>query len=305
MSKKPLICGAFLPLLLLNTNAFANDKNPWQFSAELGIQSDSNVVVEDVDRDSATDNLAQHTRLSIGYNQKTDDKFEFGGTYSFVSKNYRSLDEFDTDMRMLNLKASKKFDKVKLGINAIHVEADLNDDAFVVYKQVVPNLSYFINKKNFIYLSYLLGQKEFEALTQRDADQGEFGLNYYHLIRGLNNYITAGFSYKDEDAEDNVYSYNQLELKLAYTYRTKIADYPSRLKLSYRYQRRDYDQQEHPVFNLFRLDKRNQLKFSTKVNLTERLYSEFEVTSNMVGSNLDVFEYDQTKVGLLIGYEFK
>lgn len=293
-----------LPVLLVSATPLADEKSPWQFNLQFGIESDSNVVVEDVERNSAADSLSYQSRVSLGYNHKTKNKSEFGASYSFSRKDYNSLDSFDTDIHLVNLKASHKFKDAKVGINATRAKAYLDDDAFVVYEKVTPNVSYYFDKKNFIYLSYTLGEKTFEDLHERSADQQELGFNYYHLLQGLNHYLTAGLEYKDEDAEEHFYSYQQWQFKLSYNYRSRLFDMPTRLKLSYRYQDRDHDSDEHPLLGEFRQDERNQLKLNYRISLPNNFFSEIELTGNFNQSNLEAADYDQTKFGILIGYKF-
>lgn len=304
MKVKTVAVSLLLPTLLVTAQSVAKEKSPWQFNLELGVESDSNVVIEDVERNSAADNLNYQSRVSLGYNHKTPNKTEFGASYSFFRKDFHSLDDFDSDIHMVNLKASHKFDKAKVGINATRADAYLNDDAFVVYQQVTPNVSYYFDKKNFVYVSYTVGDKEFDELDERNADQQELGFNFYHLFQGLNQYVTAGVEYKDEDADELFYSYRQWQFKLSYTYRSRVFDQPSRIKLSYRYQDRDYNSDFHPILDEYRQDERNQLKLNWRIDLPHNLYSEFELTGNFNESNLEAANYDQTKFGVLLGYKF-
>lgn len=291
--------------LMVCSNVGATETSPWDFAFELGAENDSNVVNDDAEQNSGTDSVNRQLKLTLGYKKKLANKSNWSANYTYFNKDYLSIDKFDSDLHMVSLKTSRKFDAVKLGIGALFVDSNLNSKDFVQLKQISPNLSYFFNKTNYFHSTLSFGQKDFSSNDDRSTDQTAVAANYYHLFNGLNNYITAGVKFKDENASEAEYSYDLFEFKLSYTYRSKFFEWPSRLNLSYRYQKRDYSDEINDDIDAFRLDKRNQLAAKYRINWPSKFYSEFEFVRNFNQSNLASADYDQNKVGFLVGYKLK
>ena len=280
--------------------------SPWQFDFEIGVEDDSNVVVDDNDQNANADSLAQQLKLSAGYKHKSQDKiFESSVNYSYLNTNYQDLNQFDSQLHLVNGKIQKKFDDAKIGLSAQWIDAELNKQSFLNLKQITPNLSYFFDKTNYIYSSVTLGHKSFAQSPQRDADQQAISVSYYRLFNGLNHYITFSGKYKQEDADQSLYSYQQNELKVKYNYRRNWFNLRHKLSISYRYQKRDYDEQEHPQIGEFRADKRHQWQGKWRINWTEQWFSELSLTRNIHHSNISFADYDQNKIGFSLGFSVR
>ncbi|MCJ8270334.1 MAG: hypothetical protein MJK04_13145 [Psychrosphaera sp.] len=294
-----------LALTLFCTSAVANEDSPWDFAFELGAENDSNVVIEDTDQTSNTDSVNRQLKLALGYKHKTQNKTTLSAHYTYFDKDYQSVDQYDSNIHLLSFKTSHKFDAVKIGIAALFVDSNLNSKDFIQVKQISPSLSYFFNKTNYFHGSLSFGEKDFSHDEDRSASQRGVSMNLYHLFNGLNNYITAGFKFKDESAIESEHSYNMFEYKLSYIYRSQVFDFPSKLNLSYRYQKRIYEEEFNDDIDDFRHDKRHQLSATYRIEWQPRWYSEFDVTHNANQSNLEAADYDQTRFGFLMGYKLK
>ncbi|SFD65792.1 hypothetical protein [Pseudoalteromonas denitrificans] len=297
---------AFIGLLctlLVFPSVFASEKSPWKLVFELKGESDSNVVNDDIEEDSGSDSISRQFKLAMGYKQKLSKKTNVGAYYTYFSKNYLAIDGYDSDIHLVKLKTSHKFDKLKMNIDGIFANSTIDSERFLHLKQLSPSLSYFINKTNYLHGSVSLGKKDYEYLEERSVTQKSISGKYYYMLNGLNHYMTAGIKLKDENAREVLYSYDMLEFKLAYTYRMQLFDLRTRLNLNYRYQNRDYSDEEHWDIGEFRSDKRNQFRVAYRINWPLQLYSELELIRNFNQSNLDSADYNQTKIGLMLGYK--
>ncbi|NQZ06229.1 MAG: hypothetical protein HRT35_03620 [Algicola sp.] len=305
MKKFACLASCLFGLMLFSADSNATQDSPWNLAFELGAENDSNVVIEDTDQTSNTDNVNRQLKLALGYKHKTQNNTKMSANYSYFNKDYESVDTYDSDIHLLNVKVSHKFDAVKIGIAALFVDSTLDSEDFVQMKQISPSLSYFFNKTNYFHGSLNLGEKDFAHDDDRSASQRGVSMNLYHLFNGLNHYISAGFKFKDESAIESEYSYNMFEYKLSYVYRSRIFDFPSKLNLSYRLQKRIYEEEFNDDIGDFRHDTRNQLAATYRIDWQQSWYSEFEVTRNLNESNLEAADYDQTKFGFLVGYKLK
>jgi hypothetical protein len=303
MKRFACLASCLLSLVLKSTDSNATQESPWDFAFELGAENDSNVVIDDTDQTSNTDSVSRQYKLALGYKHKTQNNTTMSANYTYFNKDYESIDTYDSDIHMLSLKTSHKFNAVKVGFAALFIDSNLNARDFIQVKKISPSLSYFLNKTNYFHSTVSLGQKDFDRDDNRSASQHGVSMNLYHLFNGLNHYISAGFKFKDESANDSEYSYNLFEYKLSYVYRSKIFDFPSKLDLSYRLQKRIYEEEFNDDIGDFRHDKRNQLAATYRIDWKQSWYTEFDVTRNLNESNLEAADYDQTKFGLLVGYK--
>jgi hypothetical protein len=295
-------------LLLLAITAHANEQpeNPWKVGVEFGVEDDSNVVVDDNDSNTDSDNLNRQSKLSLGYNHKmTNPKIDSSFGYTFFSNDYQTLDAFDSKLHLFNFKTSRKFADVKLGLSAQWVDSSLDHNDFLQLKQVGTNASYFINKTNYLYSAVKLGRKTFAQDSDRNANQRTLSANYYRLFNGLNHYVLIGGKLKYERAQSQVFSYDLAELKAQYVYRKSILTVPTKVSLGYRYQKRDYANAWHPDINKYRKDRRHQLFGTLRLQWNNQWYSELSLVHNANDSNLAFADYDQSRISFLVGFELK
>ncbi len=305
MKRFACLASCLLSLVMISADSNASDESPWDFAFELGAEDDSNVVIEDTDQTSNTDSTNRQYKLALGYKHKTQNNTTMSANYTYFNKDYESIDTYDSDIHMLSVKTSHKFDAVKVGIAALFVDSNLNSQDFIQVKKISPSLSYFFNKTNYFHSTVSFADKDFEFDDDRSATSQGVSMSLYHFFNGLNHYISAGFKFKDESANDAEYSYNMFEYKLSYVYRSKLFDFPSKLDLSYRLQKRIYEEEFNADIGDFRHDKRNQLAATYRLDWTQNWYSEIDVTRNLNESNLAAADYDQTKFGFLVGYKLK
>jgi hypothetical protein len=76
------------------------------------------------------------------------------------------------------------------------------------------------------------------------------------------------------------------------------------LKLSYYYQRRDYDQIPDPVTEEFRLDKRDDWEMELTSHFTERFTTTLFYGRSQNDSNILQQQYQQNALSLMFNYHF-
>ena len=288
---------------LFCSSGFAEEDSNFSGSLEAGVQSDSNVVVDEVEEGSDEDSNNRQFKFALNYKKALKDAGQWSASYRYNNKIYLSADGFDTELHIGSLGYSQKFDKVKLGVNVNYADASLDNKAFLKLKHVTPNLSWFINKTRMLNASWQYGTKDFADRPERSATQNTLSLSVSELFNGVNHYISVGGKLRHESADTAHHGYDQWSVRISHHYRTRLWDKPLKSVVSYRYQDREYEL-EHPQVGALREDERQQLQARFTLDWTDSFYNELTLTRNSHQSNLTAADYDQHKVGLMFGYQW-
>lgn len=306
MSLRYLLSAALLSSLCLGVSAQERNKEVHSFKGNvtLGIEQDSTLSIDELDVSNSTDSNAQRYKLNGRYQYRPDDTNKMSFSYTFTSKNYEDQDEFDSDTHLWNLSVSTEVEDVTIGVRSQWVDSSLNNNDFLDIKQFSPYVSLFAGKEWFFSGSVRVSDKELVNNPDRNSRGFMASLDAYYFISGLNHYLQFNVRSRDEDAESDEFDYETSEFKVTYTKRFRIYELLNKVKLSWRWQERDYDKQINEVIGDFRRDNRNQWQVSWEVEFSEDWMLEASARRNNNNSNLISADYDQNTYALSLRYDF-
>lgn len=270
----------------------------------IGMEYNDTLSVTEIDATSTEDDTAIVVDLDLRYKKpiNSDTNAELG--YSFSRSLYDDFDNFDIQSHLISGDINHKFGDIKGGLTYRFFDFELDNDPLLDLQQISPYFTRFIGKEVFIRGSYTYSKKEYDTFTTRDAKTNSIELDAYYFIDGSQLYISGGYSYRDEDANAPQYDYDSNILKAAVTKKIKVAEYDSKLKLSYRHEERDYSSIT-PSIGAVRDDTRRRAKLSWEFDISDDVKTilEYQHTNNK--SNLASADYNQNVAGIMVEYAFK
>jgi hypothetical protein len=270
-----------------------------RFSAELGmgVEYDSNIAVEEVDRASNESDYALTINAGLGMERDLSDTAEFGLTYDYNQSIYNEFSQVDRQTHLLGSSLNFDLARVDTGISLFYINSRLDGEPFLEFYMVSPAVSGFLAKKWFARAAYVYTDKIIEDRSERDAttNAGEADLYYFH--RGLRSYFNLGYRFRDEDANADRYDYESNSLKLRYIYRTELFSKLAKLELAWRYEDREYSSLT-PQIGEARDDKRHRWRLDFEIPvLWDGSVMQFYYGYADYESNLPQADYTQTITG--------
>jgi len=297
-SRKPL----FLALLMCCGDLC---KASTEVSADLafGIEHDSNVAVDEVDRSS---NLGDNGRRFGGgirvdhdFNQNVSGKISYG----FNAIDYAEFDRLSRRTNTLGTALSFKLGSLKGGVDYFFTNSRLDNTNFLSYHRLSPSLSGFISKRWFFRGGYVYGDKTLEQRSGRDATSHGLETDAYYFWRGLRRYFNLGYAYKTENSRANRFDFKGHTIKLRAVQRFQLGANLSTLEGGLRYEQRDY-QSITPSIGENRFDDRIKIFVRLDYAMTQRLTWRFYTEYSDYQSNLPSADYDQTVLGTEMRFSF-
>ena len=193
----------------------------------MGLEYDSNIAVEEVDRVSNQSDYALTLNAGAGMELDISKATEFGLTYDYNQSIYSEFSQVDRQTHILGTSLNLDLAQVDTGISFFYINSRLDGEPFLELYMASPSVSGFLAKKWFARGAYVYSEKLIENRSARDAttNAGEADLYFFH--RGLRSYFNLGYRFRDEDANADRYDYTSHSLKLRYIYRfvlfTKLA----------------------------------------------------------------------------------
>ena len=295
----------FLGLLALTVSTMAKG-GPFSGDADVavGYGYDSNVSIDEVDLNTNIGDKFSDVRLSGGLDYQSDDELKLSARMTLSNKYYNTFDQFDNALILSSVAAKKKWGKWELGFTARYIDFKLDGDGFQELTQLSPTLSWFINKKSYLRIALETTDESYDDRKTRDNDRDEVSLSYYYFLNGLRHYITLHAEIANEDAKSRVFSNDAWQVRLVYQKRLNKILKDSTLKLSYRYQERDYDDQQNPGIGDFREDNRHRYEIELEVPVNSHWSIAAELVYSDYRSNLGSADYTQNVAQLTVKYEF-
>ncbi len=215
---------------------------PAQYSAEVGIgmEYDTNVSVEEVDRASNQGDYALTLDLSLEAQKELSDRLEVAATYDFSQNLYKEFSQVDRQTHILGTDLVLNSDAVDAGISLYYINSRLDNEKFLELYRVSPSVSGFLARKWFARGAYVYSNKSIENRPERDASTNSGEADLYYFRRGLRSYFNLGYRYKDEDADADRLDYTSNSLKLRYIHRFEMFSRIAKLELAWRYEDRNY-----------------------------------------------------------------
>lgn len=286
--------------------ASSQQNDALQISGEVGIEygNDSNVVVEEIDLTTSFGDTFFKFTGKVGAEFEFDGRQTVSASLSLTDRNFSDAETFDLQTVLFTSGYKFKHEDFTFGFDYRHANAELGGNDFLTLTQISPSISFFLTKKNFFRLAYTNIDKELDNDPSRDADSNEYAIDYYYFWKGLNDYFISSVKWRQEEAENGLFSYDGYQLRLAYKKRYDMLDFKSRLTLDVRYRARDYNDVFDAALGDFRKDTRRTFTLNKEVELTAKLSALLDIAHIDNTSNLANLDYNETVVSTGLEYQF-
>ena len=282
----------------------ANDKHEFGGRIELGIESDSTIIIDEIDRVDATNNNANLLRLSLNYDYQYSEKDKFSGSVINIRKDFEKSNQFDSTLQIFSGSYSHEFANYSVGIRNQFIRSDLNTENFMNMEQYAPYVSFFVGRHWFVNLSYSFADKRIKTSDVRSAYNRELGVNLYYFLQGINHYVLFSTRYRDENARDDLFNYTSEQYRLSWVRKFHWGGLLHKLRLSTRFQRRDFNQKALPGTEDFRVDYQRQWEAQWETNINDNWLVAFTIRESEQDSNFIVAQYEQETRNLTLQYQF-
>tara|TARA_R110002110_G_scaffold415561_1_gene650776 strand:+ start:76286 stop:77221 length:936 start_codon:yes stop_codon:yes gene_type:complete len=287
------------------TLADADQVKPLEFDADIGIgiEYDSNVSVEEVDRSSNEGDYALNLDLGVQVSKALNDTFTVGASYDFSQSLYEEFSEVDRQTHIVGADMNAKLSAFDTGLSFYYIDSRLDGSKFLELYRLSPSISGFLAKKWFARGAYVYSEKVIVNRSDRDAYTHSGEADLYYFRRGLRSYFNVGYRYKNEDAESDRLDYTSNSIKLRYIQRIEMFSRLAKLELAWRYEDRDYSSPT-PSIEQDRQDDRNRWRADFEIPLIGRSalqlfygYADYE-------SNYPQADYTQNLIGTRFIYRW-
>ena len=296
------IAATALALLALPTLADSN-KSPFSVSADIGYEYDSNVSVDELDASIKKSDNRVTADIDLDFKTKLSDKLSFNAGYSFSDRQYEEFDRFDLRMNMLSTGLGYKMGKSSLDAKVFYLDAKLGGEDYLSMESISPSVSHYLTKNIYLRGAYNYYKKDFDQFDQRDADTYSISADSYYFIDGSSHYVAAGYRFKDEDTEADIYDYQSHQYKLRWVKKFPFWNNNARVQLAYSLEQRDYDDPAS-AGNTTREDDRHKYALDIQLPLSKQLHIGLIYEYSDYISTLASSEYDQEVMGVHINYKF-
>jgi hypothetical protein len=309
------------------TLADGSKSKAWSLDLKAGIMFDDRVTVDEADASAASD-VAAVFDIDASYKlvNESDARVEIG--YDFYQSLYSDLSDFNWQEHSPSITAwTKALGGVKLGITYAYTYASLGGSHFYGQHALTPSLSANIADDMQLILSYRYYDKDYEFPEDaRDATGNQVNADLYvYFSENKKGFVQFGAGYTDEATRGEVvsvlpgpvlvptdpYDYSGFTARAAVQVPIDPFGLPGRVKLSYSYQMRDYDDPTSlfpalpPAAGLpTRQDDRQTLRALADVEVADnlKLYADYRFSDR--GSNLATADYNKNVVSMGLEYGF-
>lgn len=282
-------------------NSSAHD---WNLEIKSGLANDSTIIVEEIDNISSEGGDSATLNMSARYRYEASDDLELSGGYTYSTKNYRHTSDQDTQLHILTGSLRHKWQSFSGGIRAHKIKAELGNQDFLDIKQVAPFVSFFISKYWYLDLSYRWSNKDVITDDDRSGKSKMFSGDVYYLLKGTKQFWQFGARIANETADNPTFSHHETEWRAMYVHTIDTFSWENEIRLSLQRQTRDFDTQEDPAIEKFRLDTRRSWELEVRSHLTENLTSELIYSRTDNDSNNPLLSYKQKAISLAFEYRF-
>jgi hypothetical protein len=274
------------------------DLPPLTLSADaaVGVEYDSNVSVEEVERSSDESDYAFTLELGGEAEQQINPNLEVGVNYDYSQSNYRNFSDVDRQTHIFGSNLAWDLGDLNLDFSGFYIHARLDGEPFLDLRRVSPSLSGFVARRWYLRGAYVYQDKSLENSPSRDAIAHSGEIDLYFFARGLRRYVNLGYRFKDEDARTAWLDYQSHGLKLRYIHRLELFSRLAKLELSWRFEDRDYST-DTPTIGERRKDRRNRGRIDLEYPLGKNSAAQFYYGYGDYDSNLERVDYIQDIAG--------
>ncbi len=292
------VANVFTPSLQAQENA-----GSFIFEAEASGIYDSNVGVDQIDVLVREGDTKLKFKSTLGYENPFAEDGEFNVKYKVSQSLYSDFTQYNIQSHTLSSGIKNKFAGVTLAANYSFVHTRLGGNSFLDMNIFSPSASGFIAKNVYVRAGYNYYDKDFKASDDRDAGNHNFTLDGYYFFNNSKSFFSVGVSYEDEDALADEFDLKGYTLRSSLQMPVNIVRDGGKVKLSYAYRDRDYDNIT-PSIAAIRVETRSVFKAALEIPVHDKfnLISEYKYTDR--NSNFDSSNYTESVFSVGIGYEF-
>ncbi|WP_086930483.1 surface lipoprotein assembly modifier [Agarilytica rhodophyticola] len=236
-----LLIPAITVIILYSRSEIAFAKSPFQFKASVGAEHDSNVSVNELDSNTAQgDNLAS-LGADLSYKTRLNKKFTISANVGVDQTLHHTFDNFDLQIRKASSGLSYKQDKTTFGLTGYYIDITLGNNDFLTIRNLSPSISHNFTSQSFIRANFTAADKSFSGRSERDAESGAVGLDYYYFMSGTNHYISLGIKYKQEDSLSSIFDYDGNTFKVRWIKSIEAFNKKTKLRIGWSFENRDYN----------------------------------------------------------------
>ena len=275
----------------------------WEFEAKAGAEYDSNISVIELETATSADDIAAVFDASLELEAELGEHTSLRAGYDFSQSLHADFTNFDLQTHRGSAGLSQEIGRVTFDVDYSFVDASLGRKGFLTINRIAPALSGFIGKELFWRLEYVYTDKNFTNRTARDAKVNAGAASLYYFLDGTRSYWTLRYRYEDENAVAPEFDFRGHEIRLRYTRRFAFGAGDSRLRLTGRYEKRNY-RAITPEIAEIRDDDRYHLEAEWEIPLSRHFFFEAAYEFASFVSNLPSADFNQHLVSDRLGVRF-
>lgn len=273
------------------------------FHINAGAYYNNNVSVSELDVNVGNGDVSAKLSAQVKFEQELTENTEFALSYKMSSTIHEEFSRFDILTHLVSTKLEHDFGNFKAGVSYQFADSSLNQADFLTLNQISPYASKYFGKKTYVRGYYRYADKVFQSSPTRDANVHKGGADVYYFLDGVRQYVQFGYSYEDSDANGAEFDYGAHKIKVRYAKRLPFRGRQAKLKLGWRYEKRDY-KNITPSIGVIRDDNRHRFQAEIELPITDVFYGQIELGHAIYTSNLPTADYDRNVVALSLGARF-
>lgn len=280
--------------------AFAADGD-FSLEASAGVRYDSNISVEEADILVGAEDVAAVFDVATSYELETSaGSLELG--YAFGQRLYDDFDQFDLQSHSFSAGAQTRLAGARLGLDYSYNILRLGGDPFLDLQLISPSIAGFVAPKTYVRGYYQYMKKDFETLSNRDADRHSAGASLFRFFMNNDAYVSVGGRYETEDANAPEFDFDgfllDANLKLPLP---GIQD--GEVQFGYDYRERDYNSL-NPSIGERRQENRSRFEAEAEIPIVGglALHTGYQYTDR--NSNFPSSDYNEHLVTGALSYRF-
>ena len=282
------------------------DGKAWRVDLEAGILYDSNVDNDENDSSSSIGDSAVTFEIDAAYKLVNSEHSRIELGYNFFQSLYQDLSAFNYQTHKPELSAWTKLGTVKLGVAYMYSNAQYDGAFFQQQHVFTPSISGMLTDNIHFKATYRYVDKNYNVADNgRDAQtQQPAGDLQFYFDKANKGYVSLGGTYTIEDASDLAYDYDGLTGRAAVQFPIAVFGKGGRLKVSYAYLMRDYDDITSTSIGEKREDRRHTFRAQGEVEVTANLTAIAEYRFVDRNSNLASANYSESIASGALRYGF-
>ena len=278
-------------------------KSDFRFELGLGTSYNSNVSVTELDNISGASDTQANLYGQLRYDKDFGKNTEFYARYKYSQTNHKQFSRFDRQTHAIASRLQHDFGKLQAGVSYSYYDSALDNDGFISAHRISPFVKKRFGKKVMARGFYAYSDKNFDTSTARDAQEQEAGVDVYYFIKRSREYVQAQYSYKDVNSFGPEFDYGAHKLRIRYTKYVPFQGKRLRLRGTYRFEKRNYDNIP-PAIAAVRDDTKHRFIAEAQIPITDKVFGKVNYQHAINTSNLPTVDYNRDLLTATIGVKF-